>query len=1011
MPTYTYTSPTTGRQVKFSSAQPLSVEEQQRTIAHLEAPPELTQASAPPTAPAPSSGVVDPGYDEEWARAHGLLYKGFTEALNIVPKAVQQAAQNAVLAYQGKPQVPTGEALKRILYPSSNLASETVLQQLGMPEGPLRTITGFVGDVAMPTLPVGKLAKIPGMAKAGGAAAAKIGQLLTETKAGQAITPTLDTVERLFKQYPKLGKYVGKSGQHTAEDFTRLRDAAIEGAKTEALERYAKMFKGMTPDDAKMLAFHVDNPTDFPLPANRPDLQQVADAFRERMKLIQTAENTIGFGTKMRQNYVPYIIPGEKNLGRQVLEVPTVLGETPFAKARKLESLTAAEKQGGLTNLAQLGVLREQSSQRAIEHVNFTKKMAAEFGSDVPAEGYRQLDLNRVVLPDVVKAELKNVHFPTPIANELERSQLFYRDRNKLLTAYKGMNRFIKTIQTTLNPAYHMGNAQGNVTGQVLGGMDPSKAIYKTLKETSRINALLNDTAATAKIRKQLVKNTNMTVGQAFDTAQRYNLFGSSEAAAEFANALKGGQTSAGRVLNNARLYGSRLIEDPSRWALYLDQLEKGKTPEQAIIHTKNFMFDYNELTDFEKGLRDYGLVPYYSWKRKILPALVSGTAGNLRGMRKIQLAYGLPGKFAGENAPVAMPDWAIQEGYAPTPEFLQTSPIGNSELMRLNNPALALTEASDLRDLVGSNLGLIPKAAIEYLSKSDLRTGQPLLDTRTGQVKASPLGSVLENLRLAGAPVPQWATLGTRPTLDDEGRLSLVQNEGPAFLSRIAPVPFLPYAQQFTTDASSIGEPTTLTREIAKTGMRLFGLSPRDLTPEQQINILEQRAKELEAEPKRELLDLQQQQLEEALRNPDTQTTAAPAPSLVDRVMQVESAGNPGARSPKGALGLMQIMPQTAVEPGLPDTQNIFELAQQMGVFIPTRGTLAQRAEVLLRNPALNKEFGSQYLSSLLARYGGDVRRALVGYNWGPSHADTWDGTLTSLPEETRNYLSRILE
>lgn len=87
---------------------------------------------------------------------------------------------------------------------------------------------------------------------------------------------------------------------------------------------------------------------------------------------------------------------------------------------------------------------------------------------------------------------------------------------------------------------------------------------------------------------------------------------------------------------------------------------------------------------------------------------------------------------------------------------------------------------------------------------------------------------------------------------------------------------------------------------------------------------------------------------------------------------------------SPKGAIGAMGLMPGTAADMG-----------------------------VNPNDPVQNVYGGVRYLSMLLERYKGrsdNQARALVGYNWGPRHADKWNGRMESLPAETRNYVKTIL-
>jgi len=100
----------------------------------------------------------------------------------------------------------------------------------------------------------------------------------------------------------------------------------------------------------------------------------------------------------------------------------------------------------------------------------------------------------------------------------------------------------------------------------------------------------------------------------------------------------------------------------------------------------------------------------------------------------------------------------------------------------------------------------------------------------------------------------------------------------------------------------------------------------------------------------------------------------------LVKAVMQVESAFNPYARSPKGALGLMQLMPATA---------------QQFGVKNPF-------------DPRENVRGGVAYLRQLLDRYENNEQLALAAYNAGPGAVDKYGQNVPPY-KETRNYVKQI--
>ena len=103
--------------------------------------------------------------------------------------------------------------------------------------------------------------------------------------------------------------------------------------------------------------------------------------------------------------------------------------------------------------------------------------------------------------------------------------------------------------------------------------------------------------------------------------------------------------------------------------------------------------------------------------------------------------------------------------------------------------------------------------------------------------------------------------------------------------------------------------------------------------------------------------------------------------PNLVRALVKVESNFNPNAVSRKGAMGLMQLMPQTA---------------RQMKLTNPF-------------NPEENIDAGVRHLKDLLDSYGGDVRLSLAAYNAGAGAVARSAG----IPRyaETRNYVKRITQ
>jgi soluble lytic murein transglycosylase-like protein len=103
--------------------------------------------------------------------------------------------------------------------------------------------------------------------------------------------------------------------------------------------------------------------------------------------------------------------------------------------------------------------------------------------------------------------------------------------------------------------------------------------------------------------------------------------------------------------------------------------------------------------------------------------------------------------------------------------------------------------------------------------------------------------------------------------------------------------------------------------------------------------------------------------------------------PHLINSMIRVESGFNAKAISPKGAQGLMQLMPQTAARLGVADPMD----------------------------PVANVEGGTRYIRELLDRYHLDLSKALAAYNAGPERVEQFNG-IPPYPE-TIAYVTKVIK
>lgn len=112
---------------------------------------------------------------------------------------------------------------------------------------------------------------------------------------------------------------------------------------------------------------------------------------------------------------------------------------------------------------------------------------------------------------------------------------------------------------------------------------------------------------------------------------------------------------------------------------------------------------------------------------------------------------------------------------------------------------------------------------------------------------------------------------------------------------------------------------------------------------------------------------------------------------ALLKAVMAAESGFNPDAVSPKGAIGLMQIMPSTAERYGL-------------------LGDRKKSAEQKLQDPKTNIRLGARYLADLFKLFPGQQHLVIASYNAGEGAVQQYRNAIPPYPE-TRNYVELVTQ
>ena len=718
------------------------------------------------------------------------------------------------------------------------------------------------------------------------------------------------------------------------------------------------------------------------------------------------------------------------------------------------EILQTAAREGTPLGLTELTAKRLRMSNRATTTTDYLHRMSNDFGAWHPAgtaaaPGTRTLTDNTLdQLPDYVRTAFRRdvmqlnpatgkmeqvldnlgqpiheyVHLPMAVADNIEKTTLKLNDERALESLLGRGFKLFRAAATTGNvPAYHSRNFVNDLIQMYTGTpMSPAEAVgnFQLGLKAIRTNKFPEIAAGNNVISGAYVQQLARKYGTISNPTSLSNLDASLDPelmtkAAKFVFGQKGWLNPLSALnpdnafFTASRKFNEKFIEEPARlgtFYYYMKQgMAKGMVPEEAAkdaaLNVNRILFNGKDLTPFENNVMRL-LIPFYAWQRQNIPFQLANLALRPNKLKNVQHFVNSVQTLARADElqdveDLAMPEYTKGGDVVPLPGLKGegTLPVISRMPFPMYDLNLLETNPSD----IGSRLSFMLNPGIRGtlpVAEKIVRAlqGKPEIPSSAPKtVQAGTLGQLS-----AQAGIPELT--GTFKGPEGDWR----QNESTRTLQGLIP---LPVRSLFST----IDETAPLNvNPLSELLIRSAGLTPQPVTTRMMA-----RAKGEET-TRRNM---------EKLFKPSPIPELPPLPTeaprgqsgdfsnLVSRVIAAESAGNPQAISPKGATGIMQVMPQTAINPGLPGVDDIFTLAQSLNIPVPTRGTAEQKASVLLRQGPLNLQFGTRYLQALLERYGNDIPKALVAYNWGMKHADTWDGKLESLPAETQGYLKKILQ
>lgn len=235
------------------------------------------------------------------------------------------------------------------------------------------------------------------------------------------------------------------------------------------------------------------------------------------------------------------------------------------------------------------------------------------------------------------------------------------------------------------------------------------------------------------------------TMKQFYNMVEQLGVIDSGAVLAEFMQAGSDWSFRMGGKYTDVMRKMTRVNDNWARMAGMIDRISKGYSPEEAAGQVKKYLFDYFELTPFEKRVMKR-VVPFYTWIRKNLPL-------------QVEMLFSKPGKYA--------TTYKVMEGIGDIPEegevpdFIRDAGgvllpgkekgsyvIPNLSYADLGKVPLSLEQLREYMAMVNP----IFRAPVEMMSNVSLFSGQPLENYR-GEYRNIPFGELLKSLGAVEEP------------------------------------------------------------------------------------------------------------------------------------------------------------------------------------------------------------------------------------------------------------------
>ena len=275
---------------------------------------------------------------------------------------------------------------------------------------------------------------------------------------------------------------------------------------------------------------------------------------------------------------------------------------------------------------------------KAVSNAEFVKEVKM-FGLDeskiarVP-DGYTTIDL----------PEFKGHVFPSEVAAHITKTAIVNRNPSEMAQIAKtfdDVQNYWKAWTLAPIPSYHVRNMAGNIWNNYLGDVT-NPELYRLAAKVQLGDDAILPNLVTRTFRKmgtlltsgargsiRTVHGNKIPLAEIREQAQKLGVEGLGFYAADLPSAINselrhGNLLSKDGPIIRSGMQMGRFLENNARYAHFIDKVQKGNSFEDAARSVKKFLFDYNDLTEFEKKVMKRAF-PFYTWTRKNIPLQLEG--------------------------------------------------------------------------------------------------------------------------------------------------------------------------------------------------------------------------------------------------------------------------------------------------------------------------------------------------------------------------------------------------